>query len=375
MHEPDDFGRSPAQTLATIGHHTPTREFQPFWNTWHERVFQDAPALSLHSHDDPTTPDPLGAPGITHTLQSLGDITIGTRLIVPPDGDIKGAVISIHGYDVPPGEPLDDKGPWTDKPVAALKVRLRGYPGSSRETGDLTAHPSGYITHGLDGEPQSWVIVNAVADVVNAYRALRAHLGPDVPISLHGHSLGAAISVLACSLLLRVDPPFRMVLGLPTLGHMRWRLANALAHTDSSAEHTPADPMTGTGTGMQLARFIRDHRGIEDTILHALDLCDTVVHAHRVECPTICKLAKRDDVVPAPAAAAVFNALGAAPGWKWRFLVDYGHFDGGIADLRRHAMFERLSGEFLCPTVYPGALMQFWEPVLSAGQKPPETAR
>jgi len=43
-------------------------------------------------------------------------------------------------------------------------------------------------------------------------------------------------------------------------------------------------------------------------------------------------------VVPAPTAAAVFNALAGDPGRKWRFTVRYGHHDGGVADMRRHAL-------------------------------------
>ena len=373
MHEPDDFGRSPAETLSTVGHHTPPQEFQPFWNEWHRRVFADTPVLREHSHTDPSTPDPLGAPGVTHTYGSLGETTIGARLVMPQGGTPRGVVVSVHGYDVPMGTPLDDTGPWTGSPVAALKIRLRGFPGSSRETGDLTSHPGGYITHGLENASIDWVLPKAVADVTNAYRAVRAHFGHEMPISFHGHSFGAALSIIACSTLLRIDPPFRLAVGLPTLGHMRWRLTSALSEQIKQSA-PPHDPTVGLGTGAEIARFIRDHRELEQDVLTALDMCDTVVHAHRIVCPTICKLAKRDDVVPAPAAAAVFNALGTAPGWKWRFLVDYGHFDGGIADLRRHAMYESLTSEFLDPIVYPGRLMRRWEPVLSSGQRPPERA-
>jgi len=318
MHEPDDFGRSPAETLATVGHHTPPHDFQPFWNEWHQHMWSGSPVLTPHHNADPTMPDPLGAPGVTHTFTSLGDVTIGARLIMPRDAEPTGAVVSVHGYDVGQGEPLDDTGPWSGTRVAALKVRVRGYPGSQSETGNLTTHPSGYITHGLESPQTDWVLPKAIADVTNAYRALRAHFGPEMPISFHGHSFGAALAVQAASMLLRVDPPFRLVIGLPTLGHWRWRLANALNETAKMGDgiSPPAEPMGGLGTGAEIARFIRDHRGIEKDILNALDLTDTVVHAHRVVCPTICKLAKRDDIVPAPAAAAIFNALGTGPDRK-----------------------------------------------------------
>jgi hypothetical protein len=58
-------------------------------------------------------------------------------------------------------------------------------------------------------------------------------------------------------------------------------------------------------------------------------------------------------VVPAPSAAAVFNALGTPRALKWRYVVRYGHFEGGIRDARAHARFERLAERFLDPAVEP----------------------
>jgi len=62
-------------------------------------------------------------------------------------------------------------------------------------------------------------------------------------------------------------------------------------------------------------------------------------------------------MVPAPAAASVFNALATDPARKWRHVVKYGHFDGGIADMRRHAAFEKLVVEFLDPAKEPEETM------------------
>ena len=83
MHEPDDYGRSPAETLATIGPQSLPRDFQPFWNAWHTRVYADTPRLTAHSHDTPDIADPLGAPGVTHTIESVGGVSVGARLVVP----------------------------------------------------------------------------------------------------------------------------------------------------------------------------------------------------------------------------------------------------------------------------------------------------
>ncbi len=92
-----------------------------------------------------------------------------------------------------------------------------------------------------------------------------------------------------------------------------------------------------------------------DDLLQSLLLFDAVLHAKIIECPVLCKLAHRDDVVPAPSAAAVYNAIGS--NLKWIFTTKYGHFDGGLSDLRRHGLFERLHPKFADSREDPQTLM------------------
>jgi hypothetical protein len=87
----------------------------------------------------------------------------------------------------------------------------------------------------------------------------------------------------------------------------------------------------------------------QQELLSVLDLLDAVHHARAATCPVLCKLALRDDVVPAPSAAAVFNAL-ASP-QNWAFWTRFGHYDGGIADARRHELFERVHPAFADPVL------------------------
>ena len=101
----------------------------------------------------------------------------------------------------------------------------------------------------------------------------------------------------------------------------------------------------GSGAGASVSAALTAARQDDRRLRRSLLLFDAALHARRVQCPVLCKLAGRDDVVPAPAAAAVFNAL--PDGQKWRFLARYGHFDGGLADARRHGQFERVSRFFL----------------------------
>ena len=51
----------------------------------------------------------------------------------------------------------------------------------------------------------------------------------------------------------------------------------------------------------------------------------------------------------APTQAAVFNALATPTGLRHRFPVRFGHYDGGLANARRHAQFEAAAEAFLDP--------------------------
>ncbi len=354
MHEPDDFGLSPLQTLAQVADATPPPGFVQTWTDWSHAVF--AEATSLKPLRPGAEANAAGAPGVTHTFSSRGGARIGCRLVMPRSGEPRGAVVTTHGYEVPRAGLIDDENPWSEHGLAVLKVRVRGFPGSQFDTGDLTAHPSGYITIGLE-DKRSWIIFDAVADVINAVRALHVQLGGRVPVALHGESFGAGLALLAASVLPLESWPgiHRLALALPTFGWWGWRL----------------DRRAHAGIGLHIANFVIAMRSREEEIRQTLRFGDTVVHARRVTCPVLCKLAERDDVVPAPTAAAIYNALGTDPGSKWRFLTRYGHFDGGISDQKRHAMFERLLGVFMDPAQDPVALMKTWEQVRCSGDRAP----
>ena len=101
---------------------------------------------------------------------------------------------------------------------------------------------------------------------------------------------------------------------------------------------------------------------------------DAAVHAPRVRAHVLCELARRDEVVPAPTAAAVFNGLGASPGSKWRFVIPYGHVEGNVATLRRRALFRRCAHDFLDPGRLPREAMLVWEGILHEGERGPDGA-
>lgn len=365
---PDDFGLTWEQTLAHCSTVQRATLHGSFWQAWARSVSDhDARLEPLRSTDDPSDPT------ATHAFEGVSHASIGCRLEMPARA--KAGVVVLHGYaDVPTlAESIDRRLPMVDRGIAVLAVRMRGYPGSRAGVGDLTAQPHGWICHGLGTVPDSpskpidWSLSDAVSDTLYAVAALRRQLPPGAPISLLGQSFGGGIAAIAAGQAgaqgcthpeIHVD---RLVLGVPTFGDWNWRL-----------DHTHA---RSPGSGGEVKRFLMANHGDDEGIRRALLLFDATIHAKLIRCPTICKLAMRDDVVPAPAQHAVYNALGSAPGEKTRFLTPFGHFDGGIADARRHAMFDRFATDFVDPTNDPAAVIAAWESVCRTGDRPPAELR
>lgn len=376
MIEPDDFGCSSVRTFAHVGDPTPSPDHSVFWNHWYKAVTEERPFIRRRTTEDPSDPT------ATHEFDSAGGVRIGGTVVAPPeDVPATGALVVVHGTS--PKQCAVEHARWNrlaKRGVAVLAIRLRGFPGSQRETGDLRKPDqlgAGWLARGLTADDHSeWVLPHAVADVFNACRVMRNWMlgrrgGDDHPIEcepepsdhpaimLFGESLGGGIAVMAAGQLAGRLPRDhfidRMALGLPSLGDWPWRFA-----------HRPC------GAAVDLDKVLRQHPDRRVDLVERIRLCDAVVHATKVRRPTLGKLAHRDDIVPAPTAAAVFNAVDADPARKWRFLVPYGHIDGGISNARRHALFERCMADYFDPAVRPIDAMRPWEAVLHSGDKAPD---
>ncbi len=357
MIEPEDYGLGPEETLARVGDPTRASLHKAFWTRhWTALTESQRPILTPKADPDPSDP------GATHSFTGVRHAHIGCRLVTP-EHPPRGVVILLHGYDAVPTltEQTDSESALLERGLALLAVRVRGFAGSPVDTIPPAGSPgSGWITCGLDapGEDlagaEAWVAPLAVADVIDAARAARNWLIDqnlaDAIIAIKGESLGATLAIDAVAALNgrlpRENIVDRLVIALPTLADWPWRLAN------------PA-PTTGTGAEID-ALLKRTPEPDRQAIIDRLRLLDPVVHGPHVRIPVLCKLAQRDDVAPAPAAAAAFNALGSDPGRRWRFVVPYGHFDGGIANARRHALFEKCAADFLDPATRPRASMRSW---------------
>jgi cephalosporin-C deacetylase-like acetyl esterase len=368
MTGPSDFGLSAVATLAHVADRPFAPMHRPFWARWRDDVASLRPRLVPA---DPADPSDSAA---THRFESLGSARIGCAIELPPKGTpVSAGLIATHGYSScePLAKSVRRWGPLCARGVAVLHLRVRGFPGSQLDTGDWADDRDGlgWIAHGFPpvlNRPEDamhWSVPLAVADIACAGRALRDWLasragadGLPVTISLHGESFGAGLAVLAAAQTPASLVSFeRLAIGVPTFGDWAWRLAD------------PA--RMALGAGAHLLALLRA-LGSQDAI-DTLRLCDAAAHAAQVRLPTLCKLALRDEMVPAPSAAAVYNALGTDPGHKWRFLVPEAHTEPSLAGARRHSLFERCATDFLDPARDPAQAMAPWEPLLNEGDHAP----
>ncbi|MHC4991724.1 MAG: acetylxylan esterase [Planctomycetota bacterium] len=312
--QPDDYGLTAEQTLAHRSGAVRPPDFDSFWAEVREAA--RAMPLSVQGSIDGTG---------EIVLRSLDDVRIVGQLHAP-ESEPRAVVVTTHGYaTTTPTEGRAIDG-WLERDMAVLCLRVRGFPPSTIDFDDLGVS---WILHSIESAEQ-WVLRGAVIDVVTAVRAMRHHFGPDVPLVLHGESFGGGLAVLAGAQLFRLgEPPFRLILALPSLGDWRWRLGRYC-----------------NGAGGQINMLLEALRDDQEAVLRSLALFDATLHATDIDCPVFCKLALRDDTVPAPSAAAVFNALATPTARRGRFVTGFGHFDGGLSDARRHALFERLHPVF-----------------------------
>lgn len=373
MIEPEDYGLNDVQTFAHIGSPVPSTDHSVFWKHWFSRLVEHTPILTQRSVVDESDPS------ATHEFISNEGVRIGCVLVLPKNGrSVRASLVTVHGYQNP-GTLKDSARRFeriADQGVAVLVIRLRGYAGSQSGIGEQTSLDqlgAGWIGRGFASDNrQDWIVPGGVSDVCNACRVMRnALLGRDTDTDLHvdteidhpgiylqGTSLGGGLATIAAAQLIGklsgesiID---RLSIALPSLGDWNWRLAH---------RHS--------GTTIEINKLLTHHADRRDELINKLRLCDAVVHARKVRVPTLAMLARKDDVSPAPCAASIFNAIDADPGQKWRFVVPYGHFEGGIANARRHALFEREMLDFFDPTRDPIRSMSAWEPILHSGEFDP----
>lgn len=375
MIEPDDFGLSPLATLAHVAAYTPPPMFAAFWTHWQQRALAIAPRLTEFRTRNPDPSDSSA----THWVESIGHVRIGCRLVEPPRGTpTRGGLITLHAYHSPiPLSGEDEEWePLARRGVLVVAMRVRGYPGSQLDCSDFTQEPGGWVSRGLArpvAKPQDamdWSLPQGAADVFSVARALRHELdrrtpadaAAPLPLMMNGGAFGASLAVLAAAQLAGtaagVHRVSRLALAMPSLGDWSWRL-------------TMPERGARAGVDADVRATLAAHAARVAEITATLALTDATFHARHVHAESLCLLACRDDTAPAPCAAAVYNSLASDPGSRWRFLAPYGHFDGGIRNARRHALFPACREEFLDPGSPPEHAMSRWAPILERGERRP----
>jgi cephalosporin-C deacetylase-like acetyl esterase len=333
-----EHGSRAVATLAHVADTSPAPLHSSVWAEWREELTGQA----LAGFETPSSP------GEFSKFKGFAGAEIPCRVWLP-EGRPAGVLIEAPDASNTCG----DSTGLSKLGLAVVQVGLRGC-----ESGAHAGHhwATAGLGEGIERAEDAlrWRPVQAAGDVAAAI--LQAHAQFGVPVFVRGRSLGAGLAVLAIAGMGQPSMVARLVLELPGLGDWRWRWAQAAKST--------AEPV---GVGGDLLASASRFPARRQELFHSLKLIDAAVAATRINCPTLCKLAEQDEVVPAATAAAIYNALGCTVGQKYRFVVPVGHGDGGIANARRHALFERCAGEFLDPKLDPEASMRSWWSVLSGG--------
>lgn len=315
---PETYGLTAEETLAHRADADVPEGFAAYWEETREAMLAQTPSFAAS----------LNAGANTIMVRSFRDVRVMARVTLPA-GKPRAMVVTSHGYGNVAGVFDEDDDAWVEAGFGVCRVRVRGFPPSTLDVADCRGD---WILHKLES-PADWIARGAVCDVIQAYRAMRWSFGEAIPIVLHGESFGGGLAVIAAAQL-RVmgDEPFRLAIGLPSFGDWRWRAGRYCS-----------------GAGYAVNVLLDSRRADRVKVVEGMRLLDACLHAPGISCACLAKLAQQDDVVPAPTAAAVYNALGSKE--KWRFVTRYGHFEGGLADARRHAVFERILRVFTDPEI------------------------
>ncbi len=321
---PDSYGLDEMQTLAFRVDTPPPHEFESYWSEFREEILAQNAAFAS------TPNDSVNRVGLTslRSVRIVGRLTLTT----PHPNAI---VLTSHGYQDVPDIFTDEEEPWSKSGLGTLRIRVRGFPPSVQDVPDLRG---AWIMRNIESH-DAWIARGAVADLIQSFRALRRHFGPDMPIMIHGESFGAGLSIIAASQLIHLgDAPSRMAIALPSFGAWEWRRSHYCS-----------------GAGAQVNMAIESMRAEDERVMRTLRLFDAVFHARHLTMPILVKTAVNDDVVPAPTQSAIFHAI--PEGHKYRFITRYGHFDGGVAHARRQVLFDRFQVSFLDPANNPTELL------------------
>ncbi|WP_406015926.1 acetylxylan esterase [Streptomyces sp. NBC_00984] len=285
--EPDDFDAFWAKTLAETRAHDPAVSFEPV----------ETGLTGMRTWDV--------------TFAGFGGHPIKGWFSAPANAEGPlPLVVQFHGYNG--GRSLPHC--WGMWPLAGfahfiMDVRGQGSGGNVGDTPDpVGSGPShaGFMTRGIE-DPESYYYRRVYADAVRAVEAARSHplADPARTVALGG-SQGGGITLAVGGLVpdlaaIAVDVPF-------------------LCHFGRAVTLTDSNPYA------EIARYLKIHRGKEETVLRTLSYVDGVSFAARGSAPALFSVALMDQVCPP---STVFAAHNAYPGEKEIEVYPFNGHEGG----------------------------------------------
>lgn len=248
-----------------------------------------------------------------------------------PAGEPKAVILALHGFN--------DYGRFFDDPGDFLA--LRGIASYAYDQRGFGAAPN----------PGTWAGAAAYArDAADAARAVkRRH--PDLPLYLHGTSMGGAVAMLAAA---GADPPpvAGVILTAPAVwgrAAMPWHQRLALF---IGAHVAPGVTLTGRGLGItpsdnneMLARLGQDPLVIKETrigvISGLVDLMDAALAAAAdLTAPALILYGERDEIIPK---AAIRRMLAALPAGRRRIALYEGGYHMLLRDLQAATVWKDMA--------------------------------
>lgn len=287
-------------------------------------------------------PGPLSRkPAITETAFIAADGAILPLHTWAPASQPRAVILALHGFN--------DYGRFFDDPGDFLAL------------GGIVSYAYDQRGFGAAPAPGTWAGLQAYArDAGDAVRALkRRH--PDVPLYLHGTSMGGAVAMLA---LTGANPPpvDGVILAAPAVwgrATMPWYQRAALwlgAHT------VPAMTLTGRGLGIvpsdnyeMLVRLGQDPLVIKETrvgtVYGLVNLMDAALAAAaKLTVPALVLYGEKDQIIPKAPTRRMLSALPARNGGRQRIALYEGGYHMLLRDLQAATVWKDMAAWTADPT-------------------------
>lgn len=278
------------EDLLKVGAPQAPDDFEAFWKLRYHRAMEMEPEAALKAKGR------MKQGWRVHELiyQSTGGARIGGWCLTPASGNVKRAMVVLHGYGGREGPDFH----WMLEDTAILFPCARGIGRSPHPP--VTSNPLWHVLHDIQ-DRDKYVHGGCVEDVwLGVSAALRLFPGSVGQVGLIGASFGGGIGAMA----------------------LAWdrRIARAHFSVPSFGNHPLRLKLETSGSGAAVRAMHRRHpKVVEQT----LSYYDAAVAARWITAPTHFACALFDPMVAPPGQFAIYNAV---PSDKRLLVLRAGHF-------------------------------------------------